>query len=167
MGTIAFHRRQQQMSQQKLSELVGVSRSTVSAWELMTTAPSEEQKERLAGIFKINPGDLHVRAEPFKVRDWRIPEPLESRPPLMRTGNKEFMAGVRYALGNLMTAGQAMDHIEPRPKRAWFDYCAREQKIGTRIGNMWLYLPEDLVVLCTRKGWLYVEGPAKNGARDE
>jgi len=51
-------RKQKNFSQEDLAEKVGVSRQTISKWELSETYPDIEQTKRLAQIFNISLDDL-------------------------------------------------------------------------------------------------------------
>ena len=55
IGTKIFElRKQNNLSQEKLAELVGVSRQTISKWELGETSPDIKQAKRLAEIFRVS-----------------------------------------------------------------------------------------------------------------
>ncbi len=96
--------------------------------------------------------------------------------PKSKTRTREFEAGIRYALDNLMTSTEVARRIDPgwereyrgngvrlsanRPlSQAWLNRKARDFEIGHRIGGDWLYLPEDVEQLCRLMGWIYREGP--------
>lgn len=55
---IAELRRKNNLSQEKLAEEVGVTRQTISKWELNETIPDIKQARLLAGIFNISLDDL-------------------------------------------------------------------------------------------------------------
>lgn len=46
-------RRSKKMTQDKLSEILGVSRSTISMWEINASEPDSETISRIAGVFKV------------------------------------------------------------------------------------------------------------------
>ena len=55
IGTKIFElRKQNNLSQEKLAEMVGVSRQTISKWELGETSPDIKQAKRLAEIFRVS-----------------------------------------------------------------------------------------------------------------
>lgn len=51
-------RKKSGLSQEQLGEKVGVSRQTISNWELEETAPNPEQLKRLSNIFSISIDEL-------------------------------------------------------------------------------------------------------------
>lgn len=55
---IAYYRRQLRISQEKLAEILGVSRQAVTKWENDKTAPATENLFRLAEVLGISMGEL-------------------------------------------------------------------------------------------------------------
>lgn len=48
------YRHHNQLSQEQLGELVGVTRQTISNWELNESSPDVSQAKKLAQIFKVS-----------------------------------------------------------------------------------------------------------------
>lgn len=63
---IRVHRQEKRLSQEKVAELVGVSRQAVTKWEADQTMPSTENLFKLAEIFDITIDDLAAKAHPQK-----------------------------------------------------------------------------------------------------
>lgn len=55
---ILFYRKKNQISQEQLAEKIGVSRQTISNWELEETIPDVKQLLKLAEIFVVSLDDL-------------------------------------------------------------------------------------------------------------
>ena len=55
---ITIFRKKQKLSQERLAELVGVSRQTISNWEVGETMPTAKQITLLAEIFQITTDEL-------------------------------------------------------------------------------------------------------------
>ncbi|EOH76859.1 helix-turn-helix transcriptional regulator [Enterococcus malodoratus] len=59
LGTNFFNARKKQgLSQEDVAEKLGVSRQTISKWELDETLPDINQSKRLAALYKISLDDL-------------------------------------------------------------------------------------------------------------
>lgn len=56
---IKMLRSQNNYSQEKLAELIGVSRQAVAKWELGQTKPNNDNLERLAAIFHVKPDEFN------------------------------------------------------------------------------------------------------------
>jgi len=69
---IRRHRKRLEMSQVQLAEAVGVSRTTVADWERGASDPTDENLEKLAGLFGVDVPDLRYpdRAPSPGVREW-------------------------------------------------------------------------------------------------
>ena len=55
---IIQERKKHYLSQENLAEVVGVTRQTISNWELNETSPDLKQAEKLADIFNISMDEL-------------------------------------------------------------------------------------------------------------
>ncbi len=56
--TILSYRKEKQMTQQQCADLIGVTRQTISNWELDETSPNASQLMALASIFDVHVQDL-------------------------------------------------------------------------------------------------------------
>lgn len=57
-NTIVKFRKQNNLSQEQLAEKMGVTRQTISKWELGSTSPDLEQSKKLSKIFNVSLDDL-------------------------------------------------------------------------------------------------------------
>ncbi len=55
---ILYYRKQKQISQEQLAEQIGVTRQTISNWELEESCPDVNQLRKLAETFKVSLDDL-------------------------------------------------------------------------------------------------------------
>lgn len=55
---IINERKNHKLSQEELAEMVGVTRQTISNWELNETSPDLKQAQKLADIFNISIDEL-------------------------------------------------------------------------------------------------------------
>ena len=66
---IARYRKQDHMTQEQLSELVGISNRTISKWESGTALPSVDLVTRIASALHISPNQLFGVEEPVQTED--------------------------------------------------------------------------------------------------
>lgn len=74
---IYYYRKAMKLSQEELAERVGVSRQSVSKWELGEATPEVEKLLALAGIFGITTDELLRDGEPPRSKEAPEPAPPE------------------------------------------------------------------------------------------
>lgn len=74
---IYYYRKAMKLSQEELAERVGVSRQSVSKWELGEATPEVEKLLALAGIFGITTDELLRDGEPSRSEEAPEPAPSE------------------------------------------------------------------------------------------
>ena len=66
-------RRSENLSQEKFSEIIGVSRSTIAMWETEKSQPDNESLRKMAAIFKVSVDYLLGNDSPEREKGVRIP----------------------------------------------------------------------------------------------
>ena len=118
-------RKQKGITQDKLSRILGVSRTTISMWEIGSNEPDNETLIQLAKLFNVTV-DYLVENEPQELPTDIFPLPKQKKIPLIGT----------IACGEPILAEQNIEDYFNCPDDIDADFCLRckgDSMIGARI----------------------------------